>query len=82
VPEDADEGYPGWVLLQDLIQKSEGIFTEQDVVAKELASIHPYFLEDQLNRSLKNLGLATIDIYYLHNPYESYGVFVTEDEFF
>src|SRR5258707_2695927 len=26
------------------------------------------FLENQLNRSLKNLGASCIDVYYLHNP--------------
>ncbi len=30
--------------------------------------IHPEFLEDQLDRSLKRLGLQTIDVYLLHNP--------------
>jgi len=28
----------------------------------------PAYLEDQLSRSLTNLGLETIDIYYIHNP--------------
>lgn len=28
----------------------------------------PAFLDDQLERSRENLGLATIDIFYLHNP--------------
>jgi aryl-alcohol dehydrogenase-like predicted oxidoreductase len=31
-------------------------------------SIAPAHLEDQLHRSLRNLGLTTIDVYYLHNP--------------
>jgi Predicted oxidoreductases (related to aryl-alcohol dehydrogenases) len=30
--------------------------------------ITPRYLEDQLERSRANLGLETIDIYYLHNP--------------
>jgi aryl-alcohol dehydrogenase-like predicted oxidoreductase len=30
--------------------------------------IHPEFLEHQLAKSLANLGLETIDLYYLHNP--------------
>jgi len=30
--------------------------------------IHPSYLYDQLNRSLENLGLETIDVYYVHNP--------------
>jgi aryl-alcohol dehydrogenase-like predicted oxidoreductase len=28
----------------------------------------PRFLSDQIDRSRKNLGLATLDIYYVHNP--------------
>jgi aryl-alcohol dehydrogenase-like predicted oxidoreductase len=28
----------------------------------------PRYLEDQIGRSRTNLGLATIDVYYLHNP--------------
>jgi aryl-alcohol dehydrogenase-like predicted oxidoreductase len=31
-------------------------------------SIAPDFLEDQLRCSLRNLGLTTIDVYYIHNP--------------
>ena len=30
--------------------------------------LHPDYIRDQLNRSLDNLGVETIDIYYLHNP--------------
>ncbi|AYV54565.1 aldo/keto reductase [Leptospira kmetyi] len=30
--------------------------------------IHPLFLEDQLERSLKRLGLETVDVFLLHNP--------------
>lgn len=30
--------------------------------------MHPRYLENQLNQSLANLGLETIDVYYLHNP--------------
>jgi aryl-alcohol dehydrogenase-like predicted oxidoreductase len=30
--------------------------------------VSPSFLADQLHRSLCNLGLATIDVYYIHNP--------------
>lgn len=38
-----------------------------DLVAKRYC-LHPDYLRDQLNRSLTNLGLQTIDIYYIHNP--------------
>lgn len=30
--------------------------------------IHPEFLEDQLERTLERLNLATLDVYLLHNP--------------
>ncbi len=30
--------------------------------------IQPSFIDDQLDRSLENLGLETIDCYYVHNP--------------
>ncbi|MBI3313211.1 MAG: aldo/keto reductase [Candidatus Omnitrophica bacterium] len=37
-------------------------------VAQSCHAITPVYLEDQLQRSLDNLGVETIDIYYLHNP--------------
>jgi len=40
----------------------------------------PAYLEDQLSRSLENLGLSTVDIYYVHNP-ESQLESVSKDEF-
>ena len=38
-----------------------------DLVAKRYC-LHPEYLRDQLNRSLTNLGVQTIDVYYIHNP--------------
>ena len=40
----------------------------------------PAYLEDQLARSIKNLEVETIDIYYIHNP-ESQLETVSRDEF-
>jgi aryl-alcohol dehydrogenase-like predicted oxidoreductase len=40
----------------------------------------PGYLENQLARSLENLGLDTIDIYYIHNPETQLGA-VRRDEF-
>jgi aryl-alcohol dehydrogenase-like predicted oxidoreductase len=40
----------------------------------------PRYLSDQIDRSRKNLGLATLDLYYLHNP-ESQLEAVGRDEF-
>lgn len=38
-----------------------------DLVAQRYC-LHPEYLRDQLDRSLQNLGLQTIDVYYIHNP--------------
>jgi aryl-alcohol dehydrogenase-like predicted oxidoreductase len=43
------------------------VLREGDVAAG-CHSMAPRFLADQLNRSLRNLGVETIDVYYLHNP--------------
>lgn len=37
-------------------------------IAQGCHAMTPKYLEDQLTRSLKNLGVETVDIYYLHNP--------------
>jgi aryl-alcohol dehydrogenase-like predicted oxidoreductase len=44
-----------------------GVMSTDDVVGGG-HSIAPAFLANQIERSLSNLGLQTIDIYYLHNP--------------
>ena len=43
-------------------------------------SMQPDFLADQIDRSRANLGLETIDIFYLHNPETQLG-FVNREEF-
>lgn len=45
----------------------KGVMSASDVVGGG-HSLSPTFLANQIQRSLSNLGLATIDIYYLHNP--------------
>jgi len=44
-----------------------GIFSAKDIAAGSHC-MTPKFLKNQLGRILKNLGLACIDVYYLHNP--------------
>jgi aryl-alcohol dehydrogenase-like predicted oxidoreductase len=44
-----------------------GIFSAKDIVAGSHC-MTPKFLKNQLGRSLKNLGVECIDVYYLHNP--------------
>lgn len=60
--------------LSDLFQSeyvakrpSHSALSESDFVA-QCHCMHPDFLENQLDRSRKNLGVDTIDLYYLHNP--------------
>lgn len=44
-----------------------GVVSEADIVSN-CHCMHPDYLRRQIAQSLKNLGLDTIDIYYLHNP--------------
>jgi aryl-alcohol dehydrogenase-like predicted oxidoreductase len=44
-----------------------GILKPEEI-AQGSHAMAPRYLEDQLERSLENLGLETIDIYYIHNP--------------
>jgi aryl-alcohol dehydrogenase-like predicted oxidoreductase len=51
----------------------------EDVVGG-MHSMAPVFLADQLGRSRVNLGLETIDVFYLHNPETQLG-FLSHEEF-
>jgi len=55
-----------------------GAAQPEDIVDSHCMS--PSYLENQLSRSLQNLGLDTIDIYYIHNP-ETQLDAVPKDEF-
>jgi aryl-alcohol dehydrogenase-like predicted oxidoreductase len=44
-------------------------------IAQGVHCLAPAFLADQIARSRRNLGLATIDVYYLHNPEVQRGEF-------
>jgi len=54
--------------------------TVQDV-AGGVHSMATAFLDDQLDRSRKNLGLDAVDVFYLHNP-ETQLASIREDEFY
>jgi aryl-alcohol dehydrogenase-like predicted oxidoreductase len=49
-----------------------GILTPNDIVGGSHC-MTPRFLENQLGRSLANLGIDCIDVYYLHNPESQLG---------
>jgi aryl-alcohol dehydrogenase-like predicted oxidoreductase len=44
-----------------------GVLFREDIVAG-CHSLKPRYLQNQLDQSLKNLGVGCIDVYYLHNP--------------
>jgi aryl-alcohol dehydrogenase-like predicted oxidoreductase len=46
---------------------SKGIFSVEDIAAG-CHCLAPRYVEDQLERSRRNLGLAAVDVFYLHNP--------------
>ena len=56
---------PNEFFFREYIQR--GIFTAKDLAAGSHC-MTPKFLKDQLGRSLKNLGVECVDVYYLHNP--------------
>ena len=60
MPEDPNEYF-----FREYLQP--GVFTAKDIVAGSHC-MTPRFLENQLGRSLRNLELDGIDVYYLHNP--------------
>lgn len=55
-------------------------FVEPSQVAGKIHSMDPDFLADQIERSRANLGVDTLDVFYLHNP-ETQLSFRTREEF-
>jgi aryl-alcohol dehydrogenase-like predicted oxidoreductase len=58
----------------------EGVLKPEDIVGG-MHAMTPAFLADQLERSRQNLGLATLDVLYLHNPETQLG-YVSADTFY
>jgi len=56
---------PNKYFFEEYIQR--GVFTAKEIAAG-CHCITPRYIENQLTRSLKNLGMSCIDVYYLHNP--------------
>ena len=79
IPEDADNGIPSSVLIDDLIEKK---FITEDDIAGGIHCMHPKYLEHQLEQSRNNLGLETIDLMYLHNSFESQAHYVSGEVYF
>jgi aryl-alcohol dehydrogenase-like predicted oxidoreductase len=64
-PDNAMPADPNDYFFREYIQP--GIFTAKDLVGGGHC-MTPKFLKNQLGRSLKNLGVSCLDIFYLHNP--------------
>jgi aryl-alcohol dehydrogenase-like predicted oxidoreductase len=56
---------PGEYFFQEYVKR--GVFGPDDVAAG-CHCMTPAYLADQLGRSLRNLGVACIDVFYIHNP--------------
>ena len=55
-------------------------FLKPEKVVGRMHSMDPDFLADQIDRSRANLGVDTIDVFYLHNPETQLG-FLSREEF-
>src|ERR1700676_638146 len=64
-PDSAMPADPNEYFFREYLQP--GVFTAKDIVGGSHCMTQR-FLKDQLGRSLKNLGVDCIDVYYLHNP--------------
>ena len=63
-PDGAMPPDPNRYFFEEYIQK--GVFTAKDITAG-CHCITPAYLQNQLTRSTRNLGVDCIDVYYLHN---------------
>ena len=68
VTNDADVNQDFWEYVKNEYA-SKGIVKEGDITSGYHCMSVPY-LDDQLNRSLKNLGMDCVDLMYLHNAVE------------
>src|ERR1700720_283541 len=60
MPADASEYFNREYVVTEILHEGD--------VAAGCHSMAPKFIADQLERSRRNLGVETIDVYYLHNP--------------
>lgn len=56
----------GW-FRREYVENDRFSIQPSDLVAGSHC-LHPQYLHDQIERSLDNLGLETVDVYYIHNP--------------
>jgi hypothetical protein len=83
VPEDAEAGKRAHSFVQELVEENkieidDVLFDEKN---RPVHCMHPEYLGQQLAFSLKNLGVETLDVLYLHNVVESQGPVLTPELF-
>lgn len=74
-PPATKEGYRGFLHSE---YYGPGVMGPDDVISGGHC-LAPRYLDDQIERSRKNLGLAFIDIYYIHNPEQQLDVLSRAD---
>jgi aryl-alcohol dehydrogenase-like predicted oxidoreductase len=74
-PPGTKEGYRGFLHSE---YYGPGVMGPEDVISGGHC-LAPRYLDDQIERSRKNLGLAFIDIYYVHNPEQQLDVLSRPD---
>jgi aryl-alcohol dehydrogenase-like predicted oxidoreductase len=74
-----DDGPPSAAWFRDTFVKP-GIASPEDIVA-DCHCMTPKYLRHQLDQSRRNLGVETIDVYYVHNP-ETQVPEVGEEDFY
>ncbi len=83
VPEDAEKGRRSHSFVQELVEEKK--IEIEDVIFDEknrpIHCMHPEYLKQQMEKSLNNLGLETLDVMYLHNVVESQGAILTPELF-
>lgn len=71
MPQDANEYF-----YREFVER--GIFRPEEVAAG-CHCLAPNYLANQLDRSLRNLGVACVDVFYLHNPETQLGEIPRKD---
>lgn len=79
IPGDADTGLGSRKYLKEIILK-KNIANKEEVIGMNCMS--PSYIEHQLDQSLKNLGISTIDLLYLHNVADAQKASLGEENFF
>jgi aryl-alcohol dehydrogenase-like predicted oxidoreductase len=79
VTNDADLKQEFWEYVKNEYTQ-KGVIHEGDITS-DYHCMTPIYLEDQLNRSLKNLGLECIDLMYVHNAVEGQVKYIAKEKF-